>query len=130
MRYELKSSAKFDPKEITHFAQQAMHPVEYHPVVNAHDPVFNGKLIELQGEGVVLLQMKPAEDNDDIIVRVTNYSQRSQHAKLSLPNRSIEAASTCDTLEQPTKPLPCEDNQISWSVQPSEISSVRLSVKL
>jgi len=130
LRYELKSSAKFDPKEITHFAQQAMHPVEYHPVVNAHDPVFNGKLIELQGEGVVLLQMKPAEDNDDIIVRVTNYSQRSQHAKLSLPNRSIEAASTCDTLEQPTKPLPCEDNQISWPVQPSEISSVRLSVKL
>jgi len=129
LRYELKSAARFDPADATCFSQRAAHAIEYHPVVNETDLIHSGKLIELEGEGVVLLQMKPAEDNDDIIVRLTNHSQTTQEAKVSLPNRSIDGASVCDTLEQPTKSLSCDCNQVSWPVQPGEILSVRLSVK-
>jgi alpha-mannosidase len=129
LRYELKSAPRFDQAETTRFSNRVMHPIEYHPIVNADNPVYNGKLIELEGEGLILLQIKPAEDNDDMIVRVSNHSQATQNAILSLPNRSIEVASTCDTLELPKKSLHCDGNQITWPIRPGEISSVRLSVK-
>jgi hypothetical protein len=129
LRYELKSAARFDPAEATCFSQRAAHAIEYHPVVNETDLIHSGKLLELKGEGLVLLQVKPAEDSDDKIVRLTNHSQTTQEARVSLPNRIIDAASVCNTLEQPTKQLFCDGNQISCPVQSGEILSVRLSVK-
>ena len=127
LRYELRSTDAFDPHEASVFGQHSSAMVEIHPVVKTvgetgHD------LVSLHGDGVRLVQLKPAEYRAGVIARLINHRDHEVVAELECPGRRMVAAHECDTLEAPRAPLRISDNKVHVSLGPRVVGTVYLEL--
>lgn len=78
-------------------------------------------------ENVILETVKPAEDNDDIILRVYEAYGRRTKAELTLPE-GIVSCHECDLLEQPQQMAGLEGSSLRFEIKPYEIKTFRLAL--
>lgn len=128
LRYELRCAARFDPYEAALFGRTAASVVEIHPVVQGADQR-TLEIAALEGEGVTLDHLKPAETDGGLIARIVNHRDVAQTAIVRLAGRQLEAAHRCDTLEQPVGELETSDDRVHLSVPPRSIATIRLRLR-
>ncbi len=105
-RYEIATHAGFDPFEAARVAACARHPLVAHPAVQADVPE-SGQLVQVEGEGVLLAACRRLDDG--ALVWLQNVTPEPHIVKVSLPQRRVGRATSCDTFGRPTGPLPVED---------------------
>ncbi|WP_090582263.1 glycosyl hydrolase-related protein [Paenibacillus sp. OV219] len=95
--YYLNTCSSFDPSTAMISSIGAMASVFATPVIDCKEEV--GQFIQLSGDGVQVFDVKPAEDNRGIVVRLVNVTDQDTNAQLQFPNRNIEAAFIVSVLE-------------------------------
>ncbi|MDY7107433.1 MAG: hypothetical protein SYC29_02235 [Planctomycetota bacterium] len=110
LRYEMRTARSFDACAASLFGAQASSAVEIHPVVGKAGPSHH-HLASLRGDGVRLVQLKPAADGHGSVARLINHREAPVTAELEMPGVGIVAARICDALEKPLGHLPVEENR-------------------
>ena len=78
--------------------------------------------------GITLEHLKPAQDASGIIARLVNHRGRSAKVLLELPERQIEAAHLCSTLEEPIRELGVRENLIHMEMAPRAVATIQINV--
>jgi len=100
IRYELRSTHKFDPAEADRFGASSAAPVEIHPVVNRAG-ASEHRVVSVQGYGVSLVALKPAERGCGVVALLLNHRPIESEATLTFPGRTVTMCQACDILENP-----------------------------
>ncbi|UCF15946.1 MAG: hypothetical protein JSW59_00510, partial [Phycisphaerales bacterium] len=115
---------EFDPVRAMREAQQFATPPFLQ--VPEQPPVLAGlKALDIDFTGGPLLAFKVAEDNQSLILRFWNVTNRATQGSLKPPS-GWSRAEICDALERPTKPLEARDSTIRFNVEPLEILTIAL----
>ncbi len=82
----------------------------------------------VSAENVILETVKPAEDDDNLILRLYESYGRRTKAELTLPE-GVLSCHECDLLEQPQQETKLADGRICFEMKPYEIKTFRLALK-
>jgi hypothetical protein len=116
---------EFDPVRAIREAQQFATP----PFLQApeQNPAVPGlKTLDINFSGGPLLAFKVAQDNQRLILRFWNVTNRESFGSLKMPS-GWSNAGICDALERPLKPLEATDGKIRFNAEPLEIQTIALS---
>jgi alpha-mannosidase len=127
--FSLRVHGPFEPDECVRFAWEDNNGLEARPVHAGSAAVLPGGahgFIEVQGEGIVLLNMKGAEDlPEGIVVRLWNTREREREAMVALPGLgAIRGAQLTDLLERPLGELPVANGGVRVKVPPRGYATV------
>ena len=81
----------------------------------------------MQGEGVVVNYVKPAEDGQGVIVRLVNLGEKPATARVSFPGRSITKAWLCGTLEDNRRELAVKSGTAVCELAPRCLTAIRVA---
>jgi hypothetical protein len=124
-RYTLASHGAFDPVAAVLEGQQSSNPPVTHLVLDDSSPR-QGRFLNVQGDGVVVAYVKPADDHAGIIVRVVNLGPQPTTARIALPGRPLTAAWRCGTLEDTPSPLDVSADTAHCPLAPRQLTTIRL----
>lgn len=82
----------------------------------------------ISAENVILETVKPAEEGDDLILRLYEAYGRRTRTELMLPD-GILSCEECDLLEKPQQMADLENGRILFEIKPYEIKTFRLALK-
>ncbi len=122
-RYEISTHDGFDPVEAARVAAHARGALIVHPVTQAKETT-RGQLVDVQGKGVVLAACNRA--GDGAMLWLQNMTDAASEVNVSLPQRSIKAASLCNTLGEATQPLEVNAGTVTLNVPARGIAGVRV----
>jgi alpha-mannosidase len=101
LRWVVHVAAAYDPAECVRRGRAAWAPVEWHPVVSgAHPPAAAGRLLEIEGD-LVVLAAEPAGGDGGAVVTLANPFQRTATATVRWPGHSWGAVALLDGLDGP-----------------------------
>jgi hypothetical protein len=126
LRYRLTSHAgPCDPAAAERFAAG-----EAVPALVLRDYLRSGpaseSFLEVSGPGEVEAWLKPAEDGDGIVVRVSNPGTVAQQLALRFPGASPRGAWRVSPIEQDGEALPVEDGVVRLDVAGRALDSLRV----
>ena len=124
-RYALSSQNGYDPERVAREAQQVVHPPLVHPAMRCPAPR-DGRFLQVEGPGVVLLYVKPAEDQRGIILRLLNLRDDPAPAAVTLPGRRITSACLSSTVEEDRQSLPVEDSTVRLTLPSRRLTTIRV----
>jgi alpha-mannosidase len=125
LRFGLRTSGAFDAAQTLQAARAfAVHPVA-HPVNNLPD-VTSGSLVELAGENVDLMHVKPAEDGRGAIVRLQNVGDVPTTARVKLAGAAVTQAFEATILEDDGAAVSVVDGYAEMELTPRRITTLRL----
>lgn len=124
-RYSFRSHGAFDPARAVLEGQQTLNPPVTHLVMESAAPRA-GRFVEVQGEGVVVNYVKPAEDKQGMIVRVVNLGGKATEARIGVPGRELKAGWICGLLEDNRTKLAVAGGAAVCTLQPRQITTVRV----
>lgn len=85
--------------------------------------------VEADRPGAIIDTVKMSEDGTDLVVRL--YEAYGTRGKCELRvNLPVAAASLCDLLERPGRPLPIESGTVSLQLTPFQVATVRFRIGL
>jgi alpha-mannosidase len=115
--YELSTFSTFDPVEAFRAGIAASDSMQFAAVVSC--PVASqGRLIEITGEGVLPLYVKPSRNGKEIVLTVRNTQDVPTLLHCAVPGRDLFRAVLVDALEQDLNELTIEAGQLShWMPQ-------------
>lgn len=116
-----------DPAEVAREAEWFTRPVS---LVRGSADVRARPVVELDGHGVELDAVKPADDGSgDVIVRLHEHVGARRPVVVTLPGRRVTAASRCDLLEEPRPDgaLEVGDGVAVLTLRPFELVTLRLT---
>jgi hypothetical protein len=88
-----------------------------------------GTLLELPDAPVLTLRVKPADDDDGLIVRLLNASDATATAYVGSGLLRIRAAKRCDLLEHRSESVPVEAGRAAIDLPPRGLAAVWLMVE-
>ena len=105
-----------------------MTPLESDPVLPGVAPfgLTARSFLAIDNPNVVISTWKRAEDGDGSIVRLTEVSGHAQTVHLTTPLLRLEKVQTCSLLEHCNNPIPLEDGDAVFEMQPFTIVTLRL----
>jgi alpha-mannosidase len=130
-RYRIQPYAgAFDEARAHQFGAEALYdlPVFQHlgEPLDADDPLpSTASLLSLPQGPVVVLHIKQAENNDSVIIRLLNASDREQSAQIGSGLLTIQSASVCDLLEQDGEALPVTSGAVQVKLPPRGLLALR-----
>lgn len=96
--YQLSTFGAYDPEAAANAFTQAVSQIYATPVIECKQEE-EGRFIRLEGEGVQVFDVKPAEEGEGIIVRLSNMTEDETAGSLSFPGKVI--ASAFETVGRP-----------------------------
>ncbi|HYE07721.1 MAG TPA: glycosyl hydrolase-related protein [Planctomycetota bacterium] len=124
-RYELATMPAYDAAACARFGDLACAPIEVHPIIGDQRP--SGEVVVARGDGVRVLAIKPAEDGDGVIVRVTNAGARAAQALLTPSGFTLGRAMRCSTLEEAREAVAIAGGAARIDLAPRAIATIRLA---
>lgn len=124
-RYELTTQPRYDVAVSTAAGAAAAQRLEVHPVVKLNGPV-EGRLAEVNGEGIILQGIRNAADGHGLIAVVSNVTDAEAKASIRFPHRSIRQAWRCGTLEENREELSVTNGGVSMVMAPCSVATIRL----
>jgi alpha-mannosidase len=125
-RYSFASHGAFDPARAVQEGQDTWNPPVTHLVMDDGQPR-GGRFLDVQGDSVVVLHAKPADDGQGLIVRLINLGAGTTQARISLPGRTIAGAWVCNTLEENRDELEIAGGAAACELPPRQVTTVRLN---
>jgi alpha-mannosidase len=126
LRYAFVSHGPFDPVRAALEGQRELDPPLTHPVLEEATSR-QGRFLDVQGDGVVINHVKPADDGQGIIVRLVNLGQQRTTARIAWPGHPAIKAWRCSTLEENRTELACESGAAVCERMPRQIATVRIT---
>ena len=125
LSYGFGTHGPFDALQATQEGRRYATPVEIHPAINC-EVEQGARFFEIESEGVQVLHVKPAADQQGVILRLVNVSHTPSTVKLDVPGRVLASASWVNSLEEETTPMAILDNAAEFRLASRRISGVRL----
>ncbi|OME92245.1 MULTISPECIES: glycosyl hydrolase-related protein [Paenibacillus] len=125
VKYVLHTFKEFNAVRAAAHGIEASAPVQIHPVVYCSSES-SGSLLEVQGEQIVTLHVKRAEDKQGIIIRLGNMSDSPSHVSISLPNQEVKGAYVNDLLEKNVAALEISKGIAKLQLQARAIATIRI----
>ncbi len=125
IHYGFLTSASLDAAELMLRAKEAIHPPIVHPAF-CTDGLTEGKLLEVEGTGVLVNHVGRAADERGILVQLVNAGDTEVTARVRPGNAPVRSAWMCDTLEDDLLPLPVVDGMAQIQLKPRALTLVRL----
>ncbi|WP_028563688.1 glycosyl hydrolase-related protein [Paenibacillus pinihumi] len=107
--YTLTTFSQFDPVITMQAAVEAVSPVVTVPVIDCKKEEA-GQFIQITGNGVQVFDVKPAEEEAGIILRLGNCTDEHVDVRLHFPERRIKAAYKTNVLEEIQTEISCIHN--------------------
>jgi hypothetical protein len=123
-RYVLSSQGGYDADHAAREAQQVIHPPLVHPAMRCTAPR-DGRFLQVEGPGVVLLCVKPADDQRGMLLRLLNLRSEPAPAAVTFLGRRITSACLSSTVEDDRQPLAVEDSAVRLSLPSRRVTTVR-----
>lgn len=117
LRYGFTTAAGLDAAVFMERALEHICPVIVHPAF-AGDGAAEGRLLYLEGEGVLINHAKPAPDGRGVMVRLVNVQDRPITARLRVGHGPVTSAWICGTLEGNREQLPVVDGMVEIALPP------------
>lgn len=111
LKYVLSTFSKFEPAKAMSKGIEASHPVQVFPVIHCSAEK-EGQFLRLKGDGVVSTYIKPAIDEDGLIIRLSNLKDESSQAEISIPGFSVARAYLTNILEENVHELQIEAGEV------------------
>lgn len=127
VRYVVASGRAYDPETAAVLAARARSPITCHPVVTRRSEARS--LIEVDGDGVLLIGAEPAEEGDLIVVRLVNVGDQESRATIGMPGRRIVAAWSLSTLDEQRDALPCGDGRTGIALPSRAVRAIGLRLE-
>ena len=125
LRYGFLTSAAADPAGLMQSALELVHPLLVHPA-SAADGARKGRLLVVEGEGVLINHAKPAADGRGIMLRLACVGRDEATARLRAGGAPVRAAFLCGTLEDDREALPVVDGMAEVRLRSRCLTLVRL----
>jgi len=106
-------------------ALELVHPLLVHPAFAA-DGAREGRLLVVEGEGVLINHAKPAADGRGIMLRLACVGRDEATARLRAGGAPVRAAFLCGTLEDDREALPVVDGMAEVRLRSRCLTLVRL----
>ena len=106
--------------------QREFNPPLTHPVLE-EAAARQGRFLDVQGDGVVVNHVKPAEDRRGMIVRLINLGEQPTTARIAWPGRPEIKAWRCSTLEEDRAALPTQSGAALCELAPRQIATLRIA---
>ena len=124
-RYSFVSHGKLDPVRAVLEGQQTCNPPVTHLVLDDARPR-QGRILDVQGDNVVVTYIKPATDHKGIIVRLVNLGEKPATMHLVLSGRAIRKAWLCGTLEENRSELTLTAGAAGCELPSRQLTTIRL----
>lgn len=129
-RYAITSAPQLDPAALTRFGLNALTPLERDDVPASTDrsplPTEQASMLEISAPSVTLLTWKKAEDGDGSILRLQEAGGKASEVTLRSPFLRFDRAWTCNVLEDNQSELPSLDGNVSVSMKPFQVRTIRV----
>jgi alpha-mannosidase len=131
--YDLVSSEKLEPAQLTRIGWQSMTPLES-DFLNATFtpgslPATQATLLDLDNPDVAIVTWKQAETGEGNTLRLAELAGREQRVMISSPFFKIETAHASSILEQPGAAIEVTAGQLEFAMHPFEIKTILLTTK-
>ena len=125
LKYGFLTSAAADAAAFMQSALSLIHPLLVHPA-SAPDGARDGRLLVVEGDGVLVNHVKPASDGRGVIVRLACMGSKEATARLGRHGVPLSAAFLCGTLEDDREALPLVHGMAEVRLTPRCLTLVRL----
>jgi alpha-mannosidase len=125
LRYGFLTSAAADTAGLGQRAREFIHPLLAHPAFVANG-AREGRLLVVEGEGVLVNHAKPAADGRGTMLRLTCVGRDETTARLRPGGAPVRAAFLCGTLEDDRDALPVVDGMAEVRLRSRRLTLVRL----
>lgn len=125
LRYAFTGAGEYNAAYVTLRSQQVFQSPVVWQAVSCPD-VVSGQFLKLQGDGVKVVYVKTAGNNQGLILRLMNLTEHEVDTKLEFPGRNISAAYHCSTTEENTKPLVLTGQKPEIRLSPRELTTIRI----
>jgi hypothetical protein len=123
--YALSSQDGYDSQRAAREAEQVIHPPLVHPAMRCPVPR-DGRFLQVDGPGVVLLHVKPADDQRGIVLRLLNLRGEPASTAVTFPSRRITSACLCGTMEEDRQPLAVENSTVRLTLPSRRLTTIRV----
>jgi len=135
-RYILTSGATLPPDQLSQLGWEETTPLEVNAIVSQDKEAYTpqssrsstGSFMEVNPSNVFLITWKVAEDGKGSIVRLLEAAGRAETVTVRIPLLQIQSAWMCNAVEQNEQPLSTSAHEITFSVKPFQIATVRIEV--
>ncbi len=135
-RYVITSGARLDPALLSRLGRESLTLLETGELA-ANDkvglrgslPATPGSFLGLNGDGIELETIKPAEDGEGYIVRLLETAGRAGKARLSSRLLQFSGAWLCNATEDKIRQIPVSQDGVDLDVPPYAIVTVRLLMR-
>ena len=132
-RYVLTSGATLALDELSRFGWEETTPLELNQIVRndkENPPQSAGQgtqsFIQVDPANVLFMTWKMAEDGKGCVLRFLETAGRAETVTVRISSLSIESAWMCNALEQDPQPLPASAHEVTFSIKPFQIATVRI----
>ena len=134
-RYVMTSGATLPPSDLSQLGWEESTPLELNTIVSqdkATSPPSSpsssttGSFVEVNPLSVLLIAWKLAEDGHGTIVRFLEAAGRAETVTVRIPLLQIQSAWKCNAVEQNEQSLQASGHEITFSVRPFEIATLRI----
>ena len=135
-RYVITSGAALDPARLSRLGRESLTPLETGELtrndkvgVRGSLPATPASFLGLNGEGVELETLKPAEDGEGYIVRLLETAGREGKARLSSRLLGFSRAWLCNAREDNLREIPASQDGVEVAMPPYAIVTLRLEMR-
>jgi hypothetical protein len=132
-RYILTSGAKLALDELSRLGWEEATPLEVNEIIGQDKATppqsagdATGSFIKVNRPSVLLITWKMAENGRGCILRFLEAAGRAETVTVQIPLLHIESAWICNALEQDRQPLSASEHEVTFSVKPFQIATVRI----
>jgi alpha-mannosidase len=135
-RYVITSGAELDPARLSRLGRESLTPLETGELtrndkvgVRGSLPAMPASFLGLNGDGVELETLKPAEDGEGYIVRLLETAGREGKARLSSRLLEFSRAWLCNAREDNLREIPASKYGVDVAMPPYAIVTLRLEMR-
>lgn len=124
-KYELTPFEQFDQMEAYKAGVSAAEPVEMNMSTSCTSEE-SGQLFAGDGDGIIPLYIKPASDNNGIILTLRNLTEKQETYTFSVPGKTIISSSIVNILEEDRNEIEIINGSINITLQGRQQQYVRV----
>jgi hypothetical protein len=130
-RYAVTSDGRLDPRTLNRFAWNALTPLEHDDVAASTEstrlPASQASLLTISDPQVSVLTWKIAEDGKGTILRLQEAAGKAEEVRVSSSFIKFDKAWLCNVLEENQRELPLSQGELSVSIKPFQVLTIRLA---
>jgi len=123
----LPHACRFSVESVIRPAYELNNPVS--SILSATDSHEISSFIKVDAPNVIIESIKPAEEGNDIIVRLYEAGKAGTHIKLTFEDR-IKTVTEANMLEEEKRKLKLKKNTVSLFIKPFEIKTFACNVSI